>query len=108
MSTRIFVTLQFEGFHRWKDAPEEHAYLRDYHRHMFHVRVELPVEHSNRDTEFIAFKRKVEGWLQIFSGWDRRFEYSCEQLAEKILRQFGASVVTVSEDGENGAIVERS
>lgn len=108
MSTRIFVTLQFEGYHRWKDAPEEHAFLRDYHRHLFHVRVELPVDHSNRDVEFIAFKRKVQSWCANYTGWEARFEYSCEQLAEKILRAFEASRVEVSEDGENGAICERS
>ncbi len=102
MGTVVFITTQFEGFHRWKDAPDKWAYLRDWHRHIFHVRLEIPVEHNNRDIEFIDLKARVHDYL---CGWTNRFELSCEQIAGDLLAKFSASRVEVSEDGENGAVV---
>ena len=33
----LWVTTQLEGFHKWEQAPDEVAYLRERHRHMFGV-----------------------------------------------------------------------
>ena len=35
----IFITDKFEGYHKYVDAPEEVAFLRNAHRHLFGVRV---------------------------------------------------------------------
>lgn len=105
MQASIWVTTTFVGFHRWKDAPDEVAFLRSWHRHVFHVKVTKQVSHMNRDIEFFLLKRDVDEFVQKkFNG--QRFEYSCEQLAQQILEHVEASSVEVSEDKENGAIVE--
>ncbi len=35
----IWVTFQREGIHQYPDAPEEVAFLRHPHRHVFHLKV---------------------------------------------------------------------
>lgn len=99
----VFVTTQFEGYHRWKDAPDKEAFLRDWHRHIFHVTMTMEVSHGNREIEFFDLKDKLNTFVLPWLG--RRFEWSCEQLAEQILNNFDAYMVEVSEDGENGATV---
>ena len=113
----IFITTQFEGFHRWKDAPEEVKFLRDIHRHIFHVKVTASVSHAERDIEFILFKREVEDIInKIKEGQYHLTEqplndWSCETWAKAILftlRHKGYNnkmICEFSEDGENGAIV---
>lgn len=111
---KIFVTTQFEGMHRWKDAPEEVSFLREYHRHMFHVRFEVEVTKEDRDIEFILLKRELDGLVKtLFVGV--KLDNSCETIAKRICdfmtREYGpcagrAARCEVSEDGENGAIVE--
>lgn len=103
----IYITTQFEGFHRWKDAPDKVGFLRDWHRHIFHVKLHKIVSHGNRDIEFIQFKREVEEYLKSYTGWEERFELSCEMLAEVLLNKFDCVMADVSEDGENGGIVMR-
>jgi hypothetical protein len=102
----IAVKTQFEGFHRWKDAPDSHEYLRNWHRHMFHVEVKKDVAHGNRQIEFHAFKTEVEAYIHNYLK-GMRFEKSCEQIALELLNKFDAAVVTVYEDDENGAQVFR-
>lgn len=103
--TMVFVTTQFEGFHRWKDAPPQYGYLKDWHRHMFHVRLRKKVD-ASRQIEFIELKQKINAYIDtMFKGKEHRFELSCEELAEQLLHYFNAHMVEVSEDGENGAIV---
>lgn len=101
----IWVTARFEGWHRWKDAPDECAYLRDWHRHMFHIKLGVQVTHANRDIEFIGLKAKLDTHLRTYTGYEKRFELSCEQIALALQVVFNASFVEVSEDGENGALV---
>ena len=115
----VWCTFQFEGWHCWPDAPDAFTYLRNSHRHMFHVRAEVSVEHDNRDVEFIEMKRYLEafatGLESEFVGGPRYpTSLSCEMMAalfvDEIRRVYGPRqvvVVTVSEDGENGATVER-
>lgn len=100
----IYVKTQFEAFHRWIDAPEEVAFLRNWHRHVFHVKVSLCVQHNNRDIEFFMFRRLLDAFIsRTFAG--QNLEYSCETIAYLLASEFDAFSVEVSEDGENGAIV---
>lgn len=124
---RIFVTTQFEGFHRYAAAPDEVAFLRQPHRHMFHVEVQIVVFHDDRELEFIMVKRQLNDIVASVAA--REDAGSCEQIAECILKalahrlpfyigpeerdpnvhgiaiRYRQCQVTVSEDGENGAIV---
>lgn len=100
----VFVRTRFEGYHRWVDAPEEVAFLRDYHRHIFHVELHKTVTQLNREIEFIQLKWEVEKYIaENYKG--QRFEKSCEMIGVELLKAFSASQVEVSEDGENGAVV---
>lgn len=103
----VWARTRFVGFHRWKNAPESVSFLRMYHRHEFHVEVGKTVLLLDREIEFTELKRKVDDLLTTYSGYDNRFDHSCEQLAEIILVKMDMDYVTVSEDGENGATVTR-
>lgn len=107
MATHIYVKTQFEALHRWKDAPAKVSFLRNYHRHVFHVRVHFQVTHNDRDIEYFLFKERLDAYIQErFAG--QLFDFSCEHIAEDILVRFRADIVDVSEDGENGSFVTRS
>lgn len=102
----IIVRTRFEAIHKWPECPfDDVSFLKDSHRHIFHVRAEKVVIHDNRDIEIIKFKRKIEDYLRKITSKDKNIgAMSCEQLAEAIMSEFGCSEVEVSEDGENGAI----
>ena len=103
----VFARTSFEGFHCWPDAPDEVSFLRARHRHIFHVEVKVQVIHGDRDVEFILLKREVDLFIEkTLKG--NTANWSCERWALEILEEFGAEEVTVSEDGENGAIVTRA
>jgi hypothetical protein len=109
MSTHLIVKCQFEGWHSWPEAPNDCAYLRNIHRHMFHVELTTKaVSNLNREIEFIGLKHKVQEWcVARFGGLGYgKFSsnLSCEHMAQLILREFDASQVEVFEDGENGAV----
>ena len=105
---RIFVTWQKEGIHQYPDAPKGVEFLAYPHRHMFHFRVEIDVFHDDREIEFILFKRELEGLYT--EGTIELDHKSCEmmadELSEYIYKKYSgrAFIITVSEDGENGAI----
>ena len=103
----IYVTFQQEFIHRYPDAPNEVSYLRDFHRHLAHIKVEIEVYHNERELEFIMVKhelqRYVSGMLQTCGN------NSCETIAESIIdfvkKKYGDNrdiVVDIAEDGENG------
>lgn len=105
----VYCRTRFEGFHKWPDAPDEVAFLRDRHRHEFHVELTVSVDHDNRDVEFILLKRELDEFIQA-TLLDGRDTLSCEQMGVEIADHFsdvyGPGVtVDVSEDGENGAVV---
>ncbi len=108
MGLRVFATLRFEGFHAWPAAPDEVAFLRDRHRHLFHVRAEVTVAHQDREVEFILLKRRVEAEIQKVLAEQPTEQWSCEAWALYLWRELGLDRVEVSEDGENGAVVEGS
>lgn len=106
MKTKLWISFEFEGWHRWKDAPAEHAYLAARHRHLFKCRAEFVVSHNDREFEFIAKKREAIQTAQILQQTeDDCEEWSCEEWATRLLLSLDASEVEVSEDGENGAKV---
>lgn len=115
----IWVTFQREGIHRFPGADKNAAlatndqydvsFLANLHRHIFHIKVAIEVVHSNRDIEFIQFKRWIEesfkeGTMQL----DHR---SCEMVADELYLFISARYpnrdveITVAEDGENGATI---
>lgn len=102
----VWVTTSFIAYHKWVGAPEEVGFLRDFHRHVFHVRVEVTITHNEREVEFILLKRRVDDILSVFE--EQQFLHSCETLAEHLIdvlqeEWYRVKSVTVSEDGENGA-----
>jgi len=103
----IWIRLQFEGFHRWKDAPDEVSFLRDRHRHLFHVRVDWLVSHADRDREFFIEQAKTRQAVDRLQEEPDCEEWSCEEWASRIMQETDAWSVEVSEDGENGARVQR-
>lgn len=114
----VFCTLQFEGFHRWPEAPIDVEHLFNLHRHVFHVRIDFDIK-EDRGLEFQQAKTHVAAFIDQLqrggagAGGERvpREEletWSCERWALEILDKFvnwGAFKVEVSEDGENGAVV---
>lgn len=101
----VFVRTTFEGYHRWKDAPDGVLFLRDWHRHILHVELGVKVSHDNRQVEFIQLKWKLDGFINKM--WkDKQFEDSCEMIARSILINLNGVWCEVSEDGENGAYLE--
>ena len=115
---KYFVTSYFEieGLHCWpgviKTACTE-KYLVDPHRHVFKIRVKVPVTHTDRDVEFIEFAHAIKSkMLATFKGstsFTANFlSMSCEAIGVWILEKFPQVVsVEVNEDGESGALVER-
>lgn len=111
----IYVKFQKEGIHRYPEAainPEltDVAFLQHPHRHMFHFKVSISVDHDNRDIEFILFKR----WLEsLYATGVLALDYkSCEMIAQDLYLEIstrypGRTVwIDVSEDDENGAFLQ--
>jgi hypothetical protein len=116
----IFVTFQKEGIHCYPAAATDPAlatgdeydvsFLGSPHRHIFHFRVSIDVFHTDRDIEFIQFKR----WLEnLYKDAILALDYkSCEMIADDLYVQIagrypGRNVtIEVAEDGENGALIK--
>jgi len=68
----IIVKLQVEGFHYWPEAFEKVSYLKELHRHIFHIECHKNVSHADREIEIIEFKRSILMYLydqfSSFSG----------------------------------------
>jgi hypothetical protein len=118
----IWVTFRKEGIHKYPAAltdpnlatGDEYdvSFLGYPHRHIFHFRVSISVQHNDRDIEFIQFKRWLES-LYNGQGSTLSLDYkSCEMIAEDLYQQIstkypGRSVqIEVSEDGENGTSIK--
>jgi hypothetical protein len=112
----IWVTFQKEGIHCYPAASidanlatgDEYdvSFLGTPHRHIFHFKVWIEVEHSDRAIEFIQFKR----WLEhLYHNGTLHLDYkSCEMMAEDLYLKIADKYpnreiwIEVSEDGENG------
>lgn len=115
-SRTIWVTFQKEGVHCFPAASNDPtlatgddydvSFLGYPHRHIFHFKVGIEVEHNDRDIEFIQFKR----WLtKLYEGAILELNSkSCEMIAEELIEVISKKYpnrkieVSVSEDGENG------
>ncbi len=106
--TTVYCKVLFEGIHCWPDCPfDEVKYLRDPHRHIFHITAHKQVFHNDRDVEFIMLKHRIEEYL--FEQYPQGYlgATSCEMLGHELMGAFDLLKVEVSEDNENGAIVSR-
>lgn len=116
----IWVTFQREGIHRYPAAATDPtlatgdeydvSFLGFPHRHIFHFRVAISVVHNDRDIEFIQAKRWMEN---LYKGGTLQLDYkSCEMMSDDLYLHIsskypGRSVkIEVSEDGENGCLIE--
>lgn len=118
MQTTVFCKTKFEGVHCYPGAPDEVAYLRQPHRHMFGITVEIDVYGDDRELEFIMLKHKVDCWvrkhLNALGVWEME-TLSCEQVAIQLIAHLSVEycnkeynrhiIVSVDEDDENGATV---
>jgi len=116
----IWVTFRKEGIHRYPAAATDPnlctagemdvSFLGNAHRHIFHFKVWISVEHNDRDIEFIQFKR----WLESLYRDDIvQLDFkSCEMISDELHEQIanrypGREVwIEVSEDGENGSFIK--
>lgn len=112
--TYIIIRDQFPALHSWPECPhEEVAFLRNPHRHMFHVEVKLVVDHNDRAIEFFMFKRVLsQVLLDLYANRDlgsKSCEMLCNDLRHVIFYNYPEKVtiksISVFEDGENGAEV---
>lgn len=106
----IWVTTKVPGFHSWPGAPPSVAFLRELHRHMFHIKVYFVVEGSDRELEFFIQQNQLNDCINDLYPWQNLGymfgNFSCEMIAKDLLGALpGVAAVEVSEDGENGAIV---
>jgi hypothetical protein len=115
----IWVTFQKEGIHCYPAASTDPklatgdeydvSFLGMPHRHIFHFRVGIQVFHSDRDIEFIQFKRWLEN-LYKEGTLELNFK-SCEMISDDLYDQIAsrytgrAIEISVSEDNENGATI---
>jgi len=104
------VSHQFPALHCWPDAPDgPHEHLRNPHRHLFHVRIWIEQFHDERDVEYLEFK----DWLSSVCTDRDMGRRSCERMAMDLRdltrARWGEKRrvrVEVTEDGENGALIE--
>ena len=117
---KIWVTFRKEGIHCYPAAATDPnlctageydvSFLASPHRHVFWFKVWIDVWHSNRDLEFIQFKR----WLEsLYSKDILQLDFkSVEMLADDLYFQIAeryperAVWIEISEDGENGCLVK--
>jgi hypothetical protein len=118
--TKIWVTFQKEGLHKYPAAlddpnlatggADDVSFLGYIHRHIFHFKVAIQVFHDDRDIEFIQFKR----WLEsLYADGTLQLDYkSCEMICDDLANTINNKYpnrnieLTVSEDGENGATIK--
>lgn len=116
----IWVTFRKEGVHCFPDAltnPKfatgdefDVSFLGHPHRHIFHFKVWIGVEHNDRDIEFIQFKRWLENLYE--DGTIQLDHKSCEMISDELHvvisgKYPGREIwIEVSEDGENGSFIK--
>ena len=105
----IVVRTIKEGFHRWDDAPEHCSFLRNNHRHLFHIEVQIRVTELNRELEFFDVKREVDIWAKDF--YKEGSNFSCEMMCQDLYNHLNIfygniSQISIFEDNENGAVIK--
>mgnify|MGYP007029251346 FL=1 len=99
-----------EGLHCWKDAPNHLDYLRNKHRHIFHVHCYWEVKHNDREIEIIETQKEVDNYFKkYYSNKYNMCDFenmSCEDICNELLgcyKEKGLKQVLVLEDGQGGA-----
>lgn len=116
--SEVYCKVTLEAIHNWPGVVnipglEEVHYLQYPHRHQFVIRAYSRVTHSDRDVEFIWLAHQIEKFIKAqfptFNGHALDIgSTSCEMLGELVLNNFPQVYkVDVSEDDENGAVMER-
>ena len=118
----VWVTFQKEGIHCYPAAATDPtlatgdeydvSFLATPHRHIFHFKVWINVQHNDRDIEFIQFK----GWIEsLYNGQGSilKLDYkSCEMMSDDLYEVITQKYpdrevwIEVSEDGENGSFIK--
>lgn len=116
----IWVTFQKEGIHNYPAAlvnpslktGDEYdvSFLGYPHRHIFHFKVWIGIQHNDREIEFIQFKR----WLESLYKDDilQLDHKSCEMISDDLYTAISQKYpnreiwIKVSEDGENGSFIK--
>ena len=109
MIKTIWINTQFPWFHSRADAPEEVKFLKNEHRHMFYVKVELAVNHDDRDIEFFIAKKYINQVISnIFPEHPTQDGYrigscemACQSIYDKIKEKYKVISISVNEDNEN-------
>jgi hypothetical protein len=116
----IWVTFRKEGIHCYPAAATDPnlasgdaydvSFLANPHRHIFHFRVWISVQHNDRDIEFIQFKRWLESMYNnsILSLDYKSCEMMSDDLYDKIVERYSDREIwiEISEDGENGSFIK--
>lgn len=108
----ISVTGQYDGLHKYENAPEQVAFLKNLHRHLFKWQATIEVLHDDREVEFFMAQATINREILPYTNQVYNLG-SCEQQAERILKglinAYGTDrnySVEVSEDGENAGRVK--
>lgn len=110
---RVITNNYIEGLHFWKEAPEHLDYLKNKHRHIFHIICEWEVTDENRQIEIIETQHMVEKYFDKY--YNQKYSLcdfdnmSCEQICSELLEQYsneGLKKVTTLEDGYGGAVCQ--
>lgn len=114
----IRVHTSFIGLHHYPLAPNQVSDLQHEHRHVFHVRVKISVDHDDREIEFFICKNDVDEVIASSysreAGCYRLGAQSCEMIAKKIYEGLNEKynlinrhvTIAVSEDDNNEGILE--
>lgn len=108
MKRYVITHNAIEGFHMYPEAPDFCKYLGNTHRHIFVVICEFEVQHNNRQTEINQRQLEIASYFSEKYGMPCQFgALSCEDIAEDIITNLGATSVKVLEDGYGGAYITR-
>ena len=118
----IWVTFRKEGIHKYPAALTDPSlatgdeydvsFLGHPHRHIFHFRVWIGVNHNDRDIEFIQFKRWLEGLYSSAQDTLSLDYKSCEMMSDDLYAQISQKYpnrevwIEIAEDGENGSFIK--
>lgn len=114
----IEVVTTFEGIHCWPDAPDQVAFLRYPHRHLFKVSLTLQVSSDDRELEFFIIKHGLDAYIRssfqcYHPTMPNLFQLgpmSCEMLAKEFVSwakhslKVSYAACKVQEDEENSAL----
>jgi len=104
----VYCTVLFEATHFWADCNiDEVSYLKNEHRHIFWIKAYKEITDNNREIEFIVFKHRIKEYLNSNYPNKTIGGKSCEMLAEELMTKFDLYRCDVSEDNENGTVLEK-